>query len=87
MKGNHRNPQPVMPVYNRKIQRNRLKNRIESNKIQKSWMNIQLNRCKKFIADLNKLINDKKIIRTKDTNRAIKAAKNAIMVMLKKAQC
>ena len=32
MKGNHRNPQPVMPVYNRKISRNKLKNAVYSTK-------------------------------------------------------
>jgi len=32
MKGNHRNPQSVNPVYNRKIQRNRLKNAVYSTK-------------------------------------------------------
>jgi hypothetical protein len=87
MKGNHRNPQSVIPVTNRKISRNRLKRAHGNNKIQKAWMDIQVNRCKKFIVDLNKLIKDKKVTRTKDTNRAIKAAKRSILIRLKKAQC
>ena len=42
MKGNHRNPQPVMPVYNRKIARNRLKMAIGNSKIQKAWRRSQI---------------------------------------------
>jgi len=78
---------PLIKVTNRRISRNRLKNAMGSNKIQKAWMDIQVNRCKKLIADLNKLIKDKKIIRAKDTNRSIKAAKRSILVKLKRAQC
>ena len=42
MKGNHISPQPVMPVYNRKIARNRLKKAIGNSKIQKAWRRSQI---------------------------------------------
>ena len=48
----HRNPQPVIPVTNRKIARNRLKNAADSNRIQKAWRRaqIKLYGFKKYIA-------------------------------------
>lgn len=52
MKGNHKNPQPVTPVYNRKIARHQLKNMQGSNKISKAWERIQIGKYgfKQYIA-------------------------------------
>jgi len=87
MSDNGKYGNPLIKVTNRKISRNRLKRAQGNNKTQKAWMDIQVNRCKKFIVDLNKLIKDKKVTRTKYTNRSIKAAKRSILIRLKKAQC
>lgn len=52
MRGNHKNKQPVIPVYNRKIARNRLKKAYGNNKITKAWKSIQIKKygLKKYIA-------------------------------------
>ena len=42
MKGNHRNPQPVIPVYCRKIARNKLKIAHGNSKIQQAWRKVQI---------------------------------------------
>lgn len=42
MKGNHRNPQPVTPVYNRKFARNKMKRAIGSNEIRQMWRRSQI---------------------------------------------
>jgi len=45
MKGNHKNPQPHNPVYNRKVARNKLKSANGNNKIKTAWRRLQI---KKF---------------------------------------
>lgn len=86
MSSNGKYGNQLIKVYNRKIARNRLKNRIKSNGIKESWMNIQIANCKRELANLSKLIKDKKVIRTKYTNRIIKGLKRYITVRLKEAQ-
>lgn len=45
LKGNHICPQPVTPVYNRKVARNKLKRANGSNRIQKAWRRSQIKKC------------------------------------------
>lgn len=45
MKGSHKNPQPVIPVYNRKTARNMLKRAQGNNRINSAWKLFQI---KKF---------------------------------------
>jgi hypothetical protein len=52
MKGNHRNPQPVIPVTSRKFSRQFIKNRNGNNGIQQAWRRaqIELYGFKRYIA-------------------------------------
>lgn len=43
--GNHYCPQPVTPVYNRKVARNKLRRAYGSNRIQRAWRKYQIKKC------------------------------------------